>query len=222
VSAPAFILAAIEAAISAQRGRHCGGELSFCCPVHEDRHPSARWNPTKQVWYCHACGEGGGWKDLAQRFGIDVPARRDRVIRLGMRARPVSARSPDSSLAAPELAPVERLDRAYRALAVELGLTAVHRAHLLERRALPSFALDGFASLPALNSRTRSRVAERVALACGGGPAALCGVPGFYQAPHGWMLANASAGILVPVPTGARAHRAWASARLPGSRRSRA
>ena len=46
------------------------GELSFLCPAHEDTNPSARWNQQKKVWYCDACGTGGGYVDLGKRFGI--------------------------------------------------------------------------------------------------------------------------------------------------------
>jgi len=48
------------------------GELSFLCPAHEDTNPSARWNQQKKVWYCDACGTGGGFLDLAKRLKIKV------------------------------------------------------------------------------------------------------------------------------------------------------
>jgi hypothetical protein len=205
MSAPDAVLSRIEAALFARRGRRCGADLSFCCPVHEDRHPSARWNPAKQVWYCHACGEGGGWKDLAQRLGIERPERiRVRGTR-GRRTSPMSVPPPTLSQSRGSVttstlrAPIEHLDQAYRELARELGLSAAHRAHLLERRGLPSFALDGFASLPQLDARARGRIAQQVELECGRGPLSLAGVPGFYQTLHGWSLASAAAGILVPV-----------------------
>lgn len=37
------------------------GEQSICCPVHDDRDPSASLNlgEDKQLWRCHACGEAG-------------------------------------------------------------------------------------------------------------------------------------------------------------------
>lgn len=46
------------------------GEISFLCPAHEDTNPSARWNQQKKVWYCDACGIGGGYVDLAKRLEV--------------------------------------------------------------------------------------------------------------------------------------------------------
>ena len=48
------------------------GELSFLCPAHEDTNPSARWNQQKKVWYCDACGTGGGFVDLAKRLKVKL------------------------------------------------------------------------------------------------------------------------------------------------------
>jgi len=36
-----------------------GAELVLCCPFHEDKTPSCYINPTKNVFYCHGCGEKG-------------------------------------------------------------------------------------------------------------------------------------------------------------------
>lgn len=36
------------------------GEHPMKCPVHEDRVASASVNREKGLWYCHACGAGGG------------------------------------------------------------------------------------------------------------------------------------------------------------------
>lgn len=66
-------LMAIERALAARRSFQEGGELRFLCPAHEDRrHASARWNKEKQTWYCDTCKEGGGWRDLADRLGLDL------------------------------------------------------------------------------------------------------------------------------------------------------
>jgi DNA primase len=50
-------------------------EIKFLCPAHKDTNPSARWNQKKHVWYCDACGTGGGCIDLAKRLGIKTPVR---------------------------------------------------------------------------------------------------------------------------------------------------
>jgi hypothetical protein len=66
----ADLIAAIEDAIQTRQPRRDGNETRFLCPIHNDHHPSARWNPQKQVWCCDVCDHGGGALDLAQRFGI--------------------------------------------------------------------------------------------------------------------------------------------------------
>lgn len=61
-------LDAIRSAVSDAALRRDGkwlagaGEIQFRCPMpaHEDRHPSARWNPGKMVWKCWGCGAEGG------------------------------------------------------------------------------------------------------------------------------------------------------------------
>ncbi len=64
-------LAAIERALAARQSRREGREVRFLCPAHDDRHPSARWHGDKHTWYCDACRNGGGWRDLAGRLGIE-------------------------------------------------------------------------------------------------------------------------------------------------------
>jgi DNA primase len=67
------LIAGIEQEIfnrSAGNLRSRNGELSFLCPAHEDTNPSARWNQQKKVWYCDACGTGGGFVDLAKRLEV--------------------------------------------------------------------------------------------------------------------------------------------------------
>jgi hypothetical protein len=39
--------------------RKVGREFFGLAPCHNDRHPSLRVNPDKQVWYCDPCGNGG-------------------------------------------------------------------------------------------------------------------------------------------------------------------
>jgi DNA primase len=65
----------IEAVIQTREPRQLGQETQFLCPSHNDHNPSARWNQKKHVWYCDACGTGGGCIDLAKRLGIKTPVR---------------------------------------------------------------------------------------------------------------------------------------------------
>ena len=51
------------------------GEVQFTCPqtdrhANGDAHPSARWNRSKQLWYCDVCECGGGVYDLARMLGL--------------------------------------------------------------------------------------------------------------------------------------------------------
>ncbi len=69
------LFSAIEAAIEARQPRSEGSETRFLCPAHNDLHPSARWNREKAVWHCDACGEGGGYRDLAERLDVPLPER---------------------------------------------------------------------------------------------------------------------------------------------------
>lgn len=64
----------LERRILERRGRREGREVRFLCPAHDDRQPSARWNPGKSTWFCDVCHQGGGWRDLAQRLGEPAPA----------------------------------------------------------------------------------------------------------------------------------------------------
>jgi hypothetical protein len=71
---PPALVAALSQAVIARSGRREGHELRFLCPAHQDHHPSARWNPDKHTWFCDACKAGGGWRDLATRLDLDLPA----------------------------------------------------------------------------------------------------------------------------------------------------
>ena len=42
-----------------------GKELVWSCPNHDDRHPSLKVNPTKNIWMCGPCGASGNAWELA-------------------------------------------------------------------------------------------------------------------------------------------------------------
>lgn len=69
-------------------GARSGGELTYRCTSgrHTDEHPSARWNVTKRIFYCHVCGVGGGLLKLAKGLGLAIP-RADGRSRRAARAR---------------------------------------------------------------------------------------------------------------------------------------
>jgi hypothetical protein len=60
----------IEYEIFQRSGEYRSGELAFTCPSHNDTNPSARWHREKWVWYCDACGDGGGAIDLGIKLGV--------------------------------------------------------------------------------------------------------------------------------------------------------
>jgi hypothetical protein len=48
-----------------------GGQELVLCPFHLDRHSSAWWNPTKELFYCAVCGFGLNAWQLANRLGVE-------------------------------------------------------------------------------------------------------------------------------------------------------
>ena len=71
------ITSAVEAAIWQRQAKREGAEVRFLCPSHKDTHPSARYHPEKQTWYCDVCKIGSGILDLAHRLDIPTPERAD-------------------------------------------------------------------------------------------------------------------------------------------------
>lgn len=69
----------VEAALEAREARVMGREWVFRCPVHDDQHPSARYNAESHVWWCH-CGAKGGIYDLAKKLGVSVPDTQERKV----------------------------------------------------------------------------------------------------------------------------------------------
>jgi hypothetical protein len=72
---PALVAAVHRAATLRNARRLSNGEIAFTCPnaeahANRDAHPSARWNPEREVWHCDVCNAGGGVVDLARRLGI--------------------------------------------------------------------------------------------------------------------------------------------------------
>lgn len=62
----------VEAALVARGAVRRGRHLRFACVAHDDRHPSADYDPAGCVWLCRVCHAGGGVQDLARRLGLDA------------------------------------------------------------------------------------------------------------------------------------------------------
>jgi len=48
-----------------------GVERAFCCPVHDDKNPSASVNVVKGVWCCYSCGAHGDTSGVIYDLDID-------------------------------------------------------------------------------------------------------------------------------------------------------
>ncbi len=65
------VLDLFEARYEIQWGGGWGQEVLVFCPFCEDadsRRPAGRANVAKNVYYCHACGTGGGPASLLDQF----------------------------------------------------------------------------------------------------------------------------------------------------------
>jgi DNA primase len=48
-----------------------GADLAGLCPFHDDREPSLKVTPAKNLWHCFGCGAGGGPVDwVMKRRGV--------------------------------------------------------------------------------------------------------------------------------------------------------
>jgi hypothetical protein len=63
-------VAALEISLLSRRSTRRGDETSFCCPFHDDVHPSASYNTAKRAFRCFSCGEQGRSKKLADALGV--------------------------------------------------------------------------------------------------------------------------------------------------------
>jgi hypothetical protein len=100
----------IETALIARGARRHGRHVRFSCVAHDDHHPSADFDPEREVWYCRACHAGGGVHDLARRLGLEKTSRTSHVFR----PRRVPAPPPGVTREDWELAWVDVLDLARR------------------------------------------------------------------------------------------------------------
>ena len=78
---PSDFTAQLERAVWARKGEAIRGgqEIRFCCPAHEDEHPSARYSPSSLIWHCDVCQKGGGAIDLADRVDVARPRSESRT-----------------------------------------------------------------------------------------------------------------------------------------------
>ncbi len=45
-----------------------GRDFWACCPLHHEKTPSFKMDPSTQLWHCFGCGEGGGVFDLVMKL----------------------------------------------------------------------------------------------------------------------------------------------------------
>ena len=79
-----------------------GGSLKGLCPFHDEKSPSFHVTPSRGMWYCFGCGEGGDVinfvqrmdhlsfaetiEKLAEKTGVELLPRRSPVMRYGPRS----------------------------------------------------------------------------------------------------------------------------------------
>ncbi|MBV9093374.1 MAG: DNA primase, partial [Streptosporangiaceae bacterium] len=61
-----------------------GGSVKGLCPFHDEKTPSLNVTPSRGLWYCHGCGEGGDAIKFVQK--IDALAFTEAVEKLAARA----------------------------------------------------------------------------------------------------------------------------------------
>lgn len=89
------------------RGRTVGHEVVFLCPFHDDRTPSANWNPEKGTFICRSCGAKGGALKLGTMLpGFTMPIIKTSGLGGGNGFHPMSSQEIDDAhgrlLASPE------------------------------------------------------------------------------------------------------------------------
>jgi DNA primase len=83
-------LARVATALLGPAAKREGRRLLWCCPFHEDRHPSFEVDPHRGRWRCWPCNLGGDAIALVQRLepGMTFPHAARRVARLSDLAMP--------------------------------------------------------------------------------------------------------------------------------------
>jgi hypothetical protein len=65
-SKPNITCESIARAVLGEPPKRERDELLWCCPNHDDKHPSLKVNTIKNIWFCGPCGqEGGNWWQFA-------------------------------------------------------------------------------------------------------------------------------------------------------------
>lgn len=131
-SFPTEFVSELTAAIWARKGQPLRGgkEVRFCCPSHDDEHPSARYSPTELIWHCDVCQSGGGALDLAERLDVARPRSESRA-------------SASTSLARVNASRIVAATYDY----TDEGETLLYRAIRYEPKSFSQSAPDGRASL---------------------------------------------------------------------------
>lgn len=115
-----------------------GVKATGCCPFHEDRYPSFSANLDKAVFYCHACGKGGGVKKFAELIGepwavASLPRQERRRVAVSIRRRDAEEKA-RAILQQREDARLDEVFREYRDVSRDVAL-AEELLALFHRRA---------------------------------------------------------------------------------------
>ena len=128
-----------------------GADLAGLCPLHNDREPSLKITPGKNLWHCFGCGAGGGpidWvmrrRGVSFRHAVELLRERDggepasslaaAVLPPARLASPVPLDSDDASV----------LDRVVSYYQASLARSAVAQAYLARRGLADPAAIETF------------------------------------------------------------------------------
>lgn len=76
---PSDLQSLIQAVLNRSGKRINQHEIKYCCTEHDDKTPSATFNPEKQLWNCFGCDAHGDAFDLAKKLGLNPKLKKTAV-----------------------------------------------------------------------------------------------------------------------------------------------
>jgi DNA primase catalytic core len=125
-----------------------GADLAGLCPFHEDREPSLKVTPAKNLWHCFGCGAGGGpidWvmkrQGVSFRHAVELLREQNPSLAADAVPSPVRMLAPPVSLDEDDAAVLERVVDFYQAC---LKRTPAALAYLEKRGIADPAAIETF------------------------------------------------------------------------------
>lgn len=108
-----------------------GGQLTGCCPFHDDRHASFSANLATGQWKCHACGKEGNYLSFyALQHGVSTADAYKALLReegLYVEPKPKAKKTADGDKLAAEYAAAKHLDLAWLKQTTGMGFAGVDK-----------------------------------------------------------------------------------------------